>query len=392
MFKTLGRLLCVFGCVAGMLTGTAALGQPVGSGGPIRFGQPAALDGPAGALGIGIRDGIRAAFEEANRSGGVNGRTLELISRDDGYEPTRSIEVTRTLLDDDKVFAVIGAVGTPTSAAIEPIAKARGVPFIGAFTGAEFLRDGHENTVVNVRASYFQETEEIVERLTTDLGITRIAIFYQDDSYGRSGRKGVEKALIRRGMLLVGEGTYERNTVAVKVALLSIRRANPQAVIMIGAYKACAEFIKLAHQFGLAAVYANVSFVGGDALARELGDTGQGVVVTQVVPFPTDVTIPLVARYQRALSAIDPAAKPGFVSLEGYVAGRVTVMALRRVQGELTRDALLDLFRQPISFDLDGMTLRYGPDRNFGSDTVFLTVLGADGTFRPVSRLTGPRG
>jgi len=240
MFTTLARTLFVLGCIAGAIAGPSAKSQPSSAGAPIRFGQPAALDGPAAALGTGMRDGIRAAFAQANREGGINGRPLELISRDDGYDPDRSIAVTRRLLDDDKVFGIIGPVGTPTSAAILPIAAEQGAPFIGAFTGAEFLRATGAGNVVNVRASYFQETEEIVERLTKDLAITRIAIFYQDDAYGRAGREGVELALARRDLKIAGEGTYERNTVAIKMALITIRRASPQAVIMIGAYKPCA--------------------------------------------------------------------------------------------------------------------------------------------------------
>jgi len=392
MFISVGRMLPLMASIACALMSVPALAQSSVDTSPILFGQAAALDGDAAALGTGMRDGIRAAFAEANRTGGVNGRAVELISRDDGYDPNRSIEATRRLLDEDKVFGIIGAVGTPTSAATQPIAAAQGAPFIGAFTGAAFLRDPNNRNVINVRASYFQETEEIVERLTHDLGFTRIAIFYQDDAFGRAGRAGVEQALARRDLHYTGEGTYERNTVAVKVALLSIRRASPQAVIMIGAYKPCAEFIRLSHQLGLTAVFANVSFVGSDALAKELGADGAGVVVTQVVPFPRDTSIPLVTQYQAALAAIEPATQPGFVSFEGYISGRLTVLALRRVRGELTRQALLDVFNQGATFDLDGMILRFGSGRNYGSDSVFVTALHADGAFHPITKLTGTGG
>ncbi len=379
-------------CFAVVMTGTSADGQPSSVDAPIRFGQPAVLDGSAAALGTGMRDGIRAAFAEANRGGGIDGRPLDLISRDDGYDPDRSIEVTEKLLKDDKVFGIIGAVGTPTSAVIEPIAARHGAPFIGAFTGAQFLRNASNDNVVNIRASYFQETEEIVARLTTDLGFTHVAILYQDDAYGRAGRTGVEQALARREMQPSGEATYERNTVAIKMALLTIRRTSPQAVVIIGAYKPAAAFIKLAHQIGFDPIFASVSFVGSDALVSALGSAGAGVVVTQVVPFPYDTSIPLVARYQAALSAVDPGARPGFVSLEGYIAGRTTVLALRKVKGVLSREAFLDVFRAGASFDLGGMTLRFGPGRNFGSDSVFLTILEADGHFRPVATLSGAGG
>jgi branched-chain amino acid transport system substrate-binding protein len=377
----------VFGVIALGLATSALAGDNGVFADPIVFGQAAVLEGPTASLGLGMREGLLAAFGEVNRAGGVKGRKLELVSRDDGYEPKRSIEATRSLLDDDKVFALVGPVGTPTSAATQPIATEAGVPFIGAFTGAEFLRAPHKPAVVNVRASYFQETETMVERLTKDLGVKRIAIFYQDDAFGRAGLTGVQRALERRRMELVAEGTYERNTVAVKRALLDIRRGKPDAVIMVGAYKPCATFIRLAREHGLDATFVNISFVGSDALARELGSDGAGVVVTQVVPFPGDPAIPVVARYQAALKARDPAAKPGFVSLEGYMVGRLVAAALEKVEGEPTRKALLEAIVAARSFDLGGVKLVYGADDNRGMAEVFLTVLGADGAFKPVQTL-----
>jgi len=354
----------------------------------IIFGQAAVFDGAAASLGLGMREGLQAAFGEVNKAGGIKGRKLALVARDDGYEPKKSIEVTRTLLEEDKVFALVGPVGTPTSAATLPIAAAQGVPFIGPFTGVEFLRHPHKPNVVNVRASYFQETEVMVERLTKNLGVTRIAIFYQDDAYGRAGRTGVQNALDKRKMSLVAEGTYERNTTAVKRALLDIRRGKPEAVIMVGAYRPCAEFIKLARRLELDAVFVNISFVGSDALAKELGRDGAGVVVTQVVPFPSDATIPLVQRYQAALKAHDAQAQPGFVSLEGYVVGRLVAAALERISGEPTRQALLDAIANGGAFDFGGAKLTYGPSDNQGMDDVFLTVIQPDGAFRPVTKLT----
>ncbi len=354
----------------------------------IVFGQAAPLDGPAAALGLGMREGLLAAFAEANKTGGVKGHKLELISADDGYEPNKSIEVTKKLLGEDKVFALIGPVGTPTSAATQPIATEGSVPFIGAFTGAEFLRNPYKGNVVNLRASYFQETEEMVERLTKDVGASKIAIMYQDDAYGRAGLAGVQAALARRKMELVAEGTYERNTIAVKGAVLSIKKANPDAVIMIGAYKPCAEFIKLARQTKLDAVFVNISFVGSDALAKELGPVGAGVVVTQVVPYPRDPSVAVVAKYQAALKAVNPSAEPGFVSLEGYMVGRLAIMALDRIEGDITRQALLDIFSKNGNFDLDGTRLAFGPDKNHGSDTVYLTVLQPDGSFKAVTALS----
>ncbi len=353
----------------------------------IVFGQSAALKGPAAALGLGMRDGIAAAFQEANAAGGVHGRKLDLISYNDDYEPELAIAKTQRLIGEDKVFALIGEVGTPTSKAVQPITTEQGVPFIGPFTGADFLRDPSLTNVINIRASYHQETEAWIEHLTTDLGLSRIAILYQDDSFGRAGLEGVKKALEKRGLGLVAQGTYMRGTTAVKRALLRIRRGHPQAVVMVGAYKPCAEFIKLARRIKLDAVFMNISFVGSKPLAEELGRDGEGVAVTQVVPLPDDVNIPLVARYQRALKAINPNAEPGFVSLEGYVVGRLVVEALNHLENPVTRAGLLSTIRDVGVFDLDGITLSYGPGDNQGMDKVYLTVIQPDGSFKAVDRL-----
>jgi ABC-type branched-subunit amino acid transport system substrate-binding protein len=353
----------------------------------IVFGQATALEGPASALGQGMKMGLEAAFAEVNKAGGVKGRKLELKSVDDGYEPTKSIEAVKKLLEEDKVFAMAGAVGTPTAAATQPIATAAGAPFIGAFTGAEFLREPYKPLVMNIRASYFQETEAMVEHLTKDLGATKIAIMYQDDAFGQAGLAGVKKALDKRQMQLAGEGTFERNTVAVKTALLAIKKVEPHAVIMISPYKPAAEFIKLARQIKFDSTFVNISFVGSDALAKELGPVGAGVVVTQVVPFPKDAAIPVVARYQASLKANAPDAQPGFVSLEGYLVGRAIIAALEKVSGDPTRQALIDAVQKSGTMDLGGFKLSYSPSSNRGSDQVFLTVIQPDGSFKAVDRL-----
>ena len=352
----------------------------------IVFGQIAALDGPAQGLGQGMREGILAAFEEANRTGGVAGRKLELKSVSDGYEPEKMIEAMHTMLRDDKVFAILGPVGTPTAKAGQPIATEAKVPFIGPFTGAEFLRNPYNRYVVNIRASYYQETEAWIEHLTKDLGITKIAILYQDDTFGLAGLEGVKIAMAKRNMSLVASGTFKRNTTAVKSALLEIMKAKPEAVVTVGPYKPIAEFIKLARSVKMDSVFVAISFVGSNSLADELGKQGAGVVISQVVPFPWDKSLPLVASYQAAILGINEKAKPGFVSLEGYVVGRLVIDALKRVPGEPTREALLDaIAKAPV--DLGGLKLTYGPDRNQGSDNVYFTILQADGSFKSIIRL-----
>jgi branched-chain amino acid transport system substrate-binding protein len=158
-------------------------------------------------------------------------------------------------------------------------------------------------------------------------------------------------------------------------------------VVMVGAYQPCAEFIKLARMIKLDALFVNISFVGSSALAQELGRDGAGVVVTQVVPLPDDANIPLVARYQKALKAVDPNAKPGFVSLEAYVAGRLVVEVLKKLGNPVTRAGLLSTIKDVGVFDLDGVTLSYGPGDNQGLDKVYLTVIQANGSFKAVDTL-----
>lgn len=353
----------------------------------IVFGQSAALTGPAADLGISMRLGILAAFAEANRAGGVHGRRLELISYDDSYEPEAAIANTRRLIEEDRVFALIGEVGTPTSAAAEPLANEAGVPFIAPFTGAEFLRDPSRFEVVNVRASYFQETEAIVERLTRDLGISRIAILYQDDSYGRVGLAGTRRALDRRGMQLVSEGTYLRNTVAVKTALLTLRSGDPQAILIIGAYRPSAVFTKWVRKLGIDALVVNISFVGTYALREELGAAGDGVVVSQVVPFPGGDDLPLQRQFRAALMEVAPGSRPSFGALEGYIAGRLTAAVLERLEAGPTREGFLRTLAEIGHFDIGGFELSYGPGDNQGSDAVWLTVFHGESGITPVEHL-----
>jgi branched-chain amino acid transport system substrate-binding protein len=353
----------------------------------ILFGQAAALSGPSSALGQGMRQGILAAFAEINARGGVHGRKLELISRDDGYDPDRSILQTGKLLDDDKVFALIGAVGTPTTAVTVPIAIARNVPFVGPFTGADFLRAPDLHNVVNIRASYGAEAEAWSKHLTEDLHIKRIAIFYQDDSYGRDGLAGVQRSLEKRGMELAAESTYERNTKAVGAAMRTLKRAEPEAVVMVGIYAPCAEFIRLARQSGFNPVFVNISFVGANALARELGPEGYGVIVSQVVPFPWDSSVKVVADYQAAEKVFDPNFKPDFVSLEGYLSGRLVAAALEMAGPNPTRARMLRIINDVGRFDISGDVLIVGRKALDAPAKVFLTLIQPDGTFKAVERL-----
>ena len=366
--------------------------EPIGVAEPIVFGQSAAFSGPAQELGRNMRLGIEAAFREANGRGGVQGRQLELKSLDDAYEPERAIPNTRRLIEEEGVFALIGAVGTPTSLAASPVAAAAGVPYVAPFTGAAFLREvpGRGDNVINLRASYDDETEAMVKHLTEDLGISRIAVIYQDDSFGRAGHSGAQKALQRRDMMAVSVGVYPRNTTAVKTALLDVRAGSPEAVILVGAYKPVAAMIAWARYIGFDPVFITISFVGSNALAQELGAGGAGVFVTQVVPFPEGDSPSIVAAYASALATLAPDAAPGFVSLEGYLAGRLAIAAVERCGARLDRACFSSSLRGA-GVDLDGFMLRFGDDDNQGSDEVFLTVIDNTGGYRPIATLRDMR-
>ncbi len=380
--------------VATPTTASTPAGPPPGiTDNAILFGQSAAFTGPAQELGKDMRRGIEAAFFEVNQAGGVHGRLLDLLSLDDAYEPEAAISNTLQLIEQDSVFALIGAVGTPTSRSAVPVADARGVPYIAPFTGAAILRDPKWSTVINLRASYNQETEEMVAQLTERLGIERIGIMYQDDSYGRAGYTGTRDALARRGMTPAAVGLYTRNTLAVKAALLDLAQGSPQAVVIIGAYQPVAELIKWARYTGMDPIFMTVSFVGSNALAAELGPAtddgpgGEGVFVTQVVPFPTDDSVPIVASYLDALQAAGSGAAPSFVSLEGYMAGRLTIAALELCGRDVDRDCFLETLQGTSLTDIDGFELLFGPEDNQGSDQVFLTVIGADAGYYSIDSL-----
>jgi len=348
----------------------------------ILFGQVAAMEGPARSLGQGVRLGIVAAFEELNRAGGIAGRKLELLSYDDGFEPDRSIRQVRRLMEEKDIFALLGPVGTAPSAATQPIATQAGIPFVGALSGARFLRDDGLGNVVNIRTTYAAETEEWVRYLVDHRKMKRVAVLYQDDTFGRAGLEGVVEALGRRDMKLVAKVTYPRNTTAVKVALLDVRKENPEAVVMVGTYKPVAEFIKLANSIEFHATYVAISTVGTDALAGELGELAENVIVSQVVPLPWDTSIPLVNEYQAALQAVGKDAEPDFVSLEGYMIGRLVTAALRKSGPVVTRRKFLDSILSTGTIDLGGVKLTFGNGDNQGSDIAYLTIIDGNGQAR----------
>ena len=345
----------------------------------VLLGQSAAFSGPAQALGKEMLQGAKVYFDGVNAHGGVHGRRIEIASLDDGYEPDRAAANTRELIDQRKVFALFGYVGTPTSLAAMPIFTAAKVPFVGAFTGAEALRTPLNPQIFNVRASYFDETERIVEHLVTT-GVTRIAVFHQNDSYGKAGLTGVERALKKRGLTPIATATVERNSVDVAAAVATLSAAMPDAVVQISAYASCAALIKEMRKAGSIAMFYNVSFVGSSALAQALGSEARGVVISQVVPLPWSGIDPIVREYQGQMQAAG-VAEFSFTSLEGFIAAKVMAEGLQRAGRKLTRARLVEAFETMGRFDLGGFQVSFSPEDHNGSEFVDLTIISRDGRF-----------
>ena len=344
----------------------------------ILIGQSAALSGPAEQLGNEMKSGAQAYFDVINKSGGVNGRKIRLVSLDDGYEPEKAAANTRKLIAEDKVLALFGYVGTPTSNAALPIFTEAKVPFVGAFTGAQSLREPFNRYIFNVRASYFDETEQIVAHLVQQ-GITKIAVFYQNDAYGKAGLAGVERAMKARKLDIGATATVERNTTDVSAAVATLAKSNTGAIIMIGAYKSCAAFIRAMKLKGAFQQFWNVSFVGSKALSSELGDEGRGVQISQVVPFPWSDVTPIVREYQKLIGG---PANASFTSLEGYIAAKIMVEGLKRAGKNPTRESLVDGLASMGKIDLGGFTVSYSPTNHNGSSFVDLTIISRAGTFK----------
>ena len=346
----------------------------------IVLGQSAAFSGPAAQLGIQMNTGAKIYFNALNASGGVNGNMVELRTLDDGYEPDRCKANTEKFIKDD-VFGLFGYVGTPTCLAALPLVTDAKVPFFGPFTGAEALREPFHKSVFHLRASYYDETALIVRQLTA-LGLKKIAVFYQNDAYGKAGLEGVTRALKAQDLAPVALGTVERNTVNVAQAVKDIASKMPDAVVQISAYKACAAFIREARKAGYGGTFFNVSFVGTQALADELGKEGRGIVISQVMPFPFSTTTSISREYLDAVKKAGGDAQPNYSSMEGYLAAKVLAEGLKRAGRNPSREALVSGLESIQKMDFGGFSVEFGPKNHVASRFVDLSMLTEDGKVR----------
>ena len=345
----------------------------------IVLGQSAPLTGPAAQLGTQMQAGARLYFDALNLAGGVNGFPVELKTLDDGYDPERCKANTAKFIEDD-VFALFGYVGTPTSLAALPLVNQAKIPFFAPLTGAEALRDPMSRWVFHLRASYFEETALIVRQLT-QLGLNKISVFHQNDSYGRAGLDGVQRAMKPMALAPQATATVERNSVDVAKAVADLVPGKPEAIIMISAYKSCAAFIRAARKSGYGGVFYNVSFVGTQALLDELGKEALGVVVSQVMPYPFGTTTGVAAEYQQAVQKAGSGLKFDYIGMEGFLAAKVLTEGLRRM-GRPSRDGLVAALESLQNYNPGGFPLKFGPGRHVASSFVELSMLTGDGKVR----------
>ncbi len=299
---------------------------------------------------------------------------------DDGYDPARCLYNTQQLILEEKVFSLFCYVGTPTTVRIIPLVNEAQIPLVGMFTGANRLRDPVNRYLINIRASYYQETRAAVDLIVKEKKILRVAVFYQYDEYGFDGLRGTELALKQYGLVPVAKGSYVRGTLDVEKGLEKIAGSDAQAVVMIGTYASCAKFIRLAKGQHFTPLFYNVSFVGSKELARLLGDLGEGVMVTQVVPPPISngrkKSLPGVKEYLLLLQRYYPESRPSFVGLEGYLNARILVEGLRRSGRDITREKFIQAVESISDFDLGiENPISFGRDDHQGLDRVHYTKI-----------------
>jgi ABC-type branched-subunit amino acid transport system substrate-binding protein len=351
------------------------------------FGSSLALQGHAGYLGQETLRGAMSYLQHVNEQGGVHGRAIRVITRDDSYDPPKCLDNTQRFLIEDQVFGLFCYVGTPTAVKILPLVEEAQVPLLGMFTGANALREPFMPYLINVRASYYQETNAAVEHLVQDLKLTRIAVFYQYDAFGFDGLTGTELALKRFGLEPVARGSYVRGTHDISEGLERIRESGAEAVVMIGTSDPCANFIRKSLENEYSPIFYMVSFVGAKELSRNLlqSDTDRlNVIMSQVVPPPvsSDGTVAESAQeFVRLLEKYFPGEEPNFVGFEGYINAKVLVEGLRRAGRNLSRKSFLEAITSMTNFSLGGdVGLTFGPQDHQGMDKVYFTRL-QDGRF-----------
>lgn len=361
----------LLGMLLGALAGSARAAQGKAVAGEIVIGSSAAFSGPAAMLGQGLHAGAQALFKQINSQGGLGGAKLVMRALDDAYEPVRTDRNTRLLVDDPKVLALFGYVGTPTSKAALPYVRRWQIPFVGAFTGAEFLREPNP-MVFNVRAGYRAEAEALVAAMVST-GVKHVGVLYQADLFGRAGLEAMRSAAEVQGLVIGPVASVQRNSVDVQAALTALLpKPQPEAIFMVSTYATCAAFIRAARQQGYAERFYSLSFAGLEPLRQALNQDMRKVTIAQVVPDPDDASVAVVAAYQKAMRE---AGHKQFdsISLEGYIAARVLVEGLRNAKKPLSRESVAQGLETLGRVDLGGFQVAYRSKDHQGSHYIGLS-------------------
>jgi ABC-type branched-subunit amino acid transport system substrate-binding protein len=338
----------------------------------IILGQSAALTGSAQSIGVDYKKGANTYFKYINDLGGVHGRKIELITLDDSYEPEYAKQNTLNLIKDRNVFALFGEIGTPTSQAVLPIIKQYNIPFLMPFSGGEFLRNDDSGLIFNLRKSYKDETKALVKYVVEEQNVKRVAVFYQNDNYGKLGSEAVKESLKEYDLKVVEEGRYRRNTLSFREALLNISNANAEAVVIIGTQKTAAFFINEAKKLGMNNTkFCNISFVGGD-FVKELNGNTSNVIISQVVPLPWDTSHLAVKEYQEIYNKYNLDKDYNFISFEGFLAAKLAVKALEKAGEKLTRENFLEAFSKLDKNALDGFDIHFSKNDNEALDEIYI--------------------
>jgi branched-chain amino acid transport system substrate-binding protein len=343
----------------------------------IVIGSCSALEGPSHTLGVQTVTGAQAYFSMVNEEGGVHGRKLRLVAYDDSYDPAKT-QICFDRLTKENVFALGFFVGTPTAVKYLPMAEGAKIPLVGLFTGAQTLYTPLRHWIVNVRASYFDETREQIDGLWNTLAYRKIGVIYPDDAFGAAVLEGVKEALKAHGAEPAAVASYPRQTTNVGGAIDIVRASDPQAVVVVGPPNTVAPILKQAHAGGWKPLFSTVSFVGTDELILEAGADADGMIITQVVPPYYLTDLKTVALYRRALTQYAPTERPNFVSLEGFVDAMVMVEGLKRAGKDPTREGLIRGIESIHDVDLglgSQLKLDYSAKDHKGFDHVIPTVV-----------------
>ncbi|CCO25336.1 ABC transporter substrate-binding protein [Maridesulfovibrio hydrothermalis] len=341
------------------------------------LGSSLALEGHASYLGTQTIHGALAYIKHINRQGGIHGRKIEIVSYDDSYDPPKCLINTQKLIIEDKIFALFCYVGTPTTVKVLPLVEDARIPLLGMFTGADALRKPFNRYIINIRPSYYQETKEAVRHMVEDLGITRIAVFYQYDAFGFDGLTGTELALKEFDLEPVARGSYTRGSLDVREGVQRIEDSEAQAVFMIGTSGPCIKFMSQLSKKNLHPVYYTVSFMGAREFARNLGDEQDMVIMSQVVPpfnKDHDLSTSEAASYIELLKQYYPQDTPNLVGLEGFFNARILIEGLQRSGRKLTREKFIKAIESMNKFEIaPGITVSYGKSDHQGMDKVYFT-------------------